>query len=149
MAEHQNGADTKLESALAEDRRMASESAPAGLEDRVFMATQAHIVAARRRPSVVVRSLRIGLPLACAAGLAIVALTLRSAPTQPGSGELQLALLEEEIDVALSPTAITEDWDDLEAFLSELDELESALALDWSDDLALFEGDFEYEETTQ
>ena len=136
-----------IEPILQRDADCRRADATPDLEDRIFVATQATIGAAEHRPSVIVRIVRIGAPLAAAAVVAIVIWTQSLSPI--ASGTVDVATVEQDIEALLFSDDWMSDLDDFESLFNELDELESSLAMDWSDDLSLLTDDFAYEESTQ
>ena len=96
---------------------------------------------------VVVRVLRIGAPLAAAAVVAVAIWTQTASLNTPNGAEGMSS--EQDLEAVLASDEWSSELDAFDALLEELDELESALALDWSDDLALLTDDFDFEETTQ
>lgn len=135
-----------MESLLERDGELRRDATPPGLEARLFVATQANVNQEITATGGLLRVLRIGAPLAAAAvvGFAIWTQTGVQRTTEDGA----IALNEQELELVLASDEWTSDLDDIDAFLDELDQLESALALDWSDDLELF-ADYDYEESMQ
>jgi hypothetical protein len=135
-----------IESLLERDAGLRRDAAPRGLEARLFVATQANVNQEISATGGLMRVLRIGAPLAAAAVVVFAIWMQTGAPEISDEGSL--ALNEQDLELVLASDEWTSDLDDIDAFLDELNQLESALALDWSDDLELY-ADYDYEESMQ
>jgi len=136
-----------MELLLERDAEMRRDATPPGLEARLFVATQANVNREISARGGWMRVLRIGAPLAAAAVVGLAIWTQTSVQKTAGDGSV--ALNEQDLELVLASDEWTSDLDDIDAFLDELDQLESALALDWSDDLELYADDYDYEESMQ
>lgn len=138
-----------IERLLDEDASLMRSDAPAGLDDRIFMASQRALSASP--PSAVLYRIRWAAPLAAAAMLAIATtLFWPSLTTKPSNVEdADITLLEADVDAVVLATDIESELAELDAFLESLDALEESFAMNWNENVSLLESEFDAEEIVQ